>query len=343
MTSFTDNSIIRRYIVDYGENRFFYLSNLAFSKYKELSSKIVYNNGYDIYHDDPILIEIIEELGPEKSSGKNSLLKIFEVKAGTVGVVYNPMKPQLSLSHDGKELFKKLSGYDYSDNVLRHDKYLVEVYEKLGDYACCYPIDFIDITYIPEDKIDTYEINRENDCEEIIFPNIIDNKNNKNNKNNKIYGLFFQKNMFEKSLNAISFSESILENLIIENKDKYNIEEIDIHILDNTISKENQENKNNDYSFIQKGIFDDYSKLNNNNFYGFIKNIEQSFPLIIQDKSGISNNSSLDIFIQKEILLYIDNYSNYELLKSINKFSNSLSENNILFDKYYSNGIVNKE
>jgi hypothetical protein len=337
MTTFTEKTTIRRYVLDYEENRFFYLSDLAFNKYKELTSKNVYNNGYDIYHDDPILIKIVEELGSEKASGQNSNLKIFDVKEGTIGVVYNPMRPKLSLSSDGKKLFKSLSGYDYSDNVLRHDKHLVEVYEKLGDYACCYPFDFIDIEYIDEDKIDNYKIANENDSEKIIFTN-----SDEKIKSNKIYGLFYQKNMFEKSLKSVSFNNITLQNMISEEKDKYNVEEIELYVLENNINNENDSNDNN-YSLFQKSNSNDYSKLNSNNFYCFIKNVEESFPLVIQENNGICNNSSLEIFIEKEILLYIDNIDNFKLLKSIPKYSNSLSDNNILFDKYYSDGIVNNK
>ena len=344
MSTFTEkNDIIRRYVLDYDSNRFFYLSDLALAKYKDLTGKTINNNGYDIYHDDPYLIQIIEEIGSEKASDTNSLLKIVDVKKGTIGVVYNPKFSELNLSCDGKKLFKKLSDYDYSNSVPRHDKHLVEVYEKMGDYSCCYPIDFIDIKYIPEDEVNTYQIIIENDHEEVIFTNVT------KLKFNEIYGLYYQKNIFEKSLNAISFNEDTLKNMIDEilddeydvtKKEKYIIENVDIHILKDISSEDN----NNDikYPFIQKAVLNDLEIINNNNFYGFIKNIQKSFPILIEEKDGNSNNSNLEIYVNEEILIYIDNIANYELLKSMKKFTNCLSENNIIFDKYYIGGIVNK-
>jgi len=343
MTTFTHkNDIIRRYVLDYDSNRFFYLSDLALTKFQELTQKTINNNGYDIYHDDPHLIQVIEELGTEKASGINSILKIVNVKKGTIGVVYNPKFPELNLSCDGKKLFKQLSGYDYSNNVQRHDKHLVEVYEKMGDYSCCYPIDFIDIKYIPEDEINTYQIIIENDHEEVIFSDV------RKVKINQIYGLYYQKNIFEKILNAISFNEHTLQNMIdeifdneydVSKKDNYIIEKVDIHILNDIRYEDTNDNK---YPFIQKAALDDLEIIKNNNFYGFIRNIQKSFPMLIEEKDGNSNNFNLEIYVNEEILIYIDNIANYELLKSIKKFTNCLSENNIIFDKYYIGGIVNK-
>lgn len=342
MATFTEkNDIIRRYVLDYDSNRFFYLSDLALTKYKELTGKTINNNGYDIYHDDPYLIQIIEEIGSEKASGTNSLLKIIDVKKGTIGVVYNPKFSELNLSCDGKKLFKKLSDYDYSNSVPRHDKHLVEVYEKMGDYSCCYPIDFIDIKYIPEDKVNTYQIIIENDHEEVIFTNVT------KVKFNEIYGLYYQKNIFEKSLNAISFNKDSLENIMndiiddvdYEEKENYIIEKIDIHILKDITNEDTNDNK---YPFIQKAVFNDLQEVNNNNFYGFITINKMSIPMLIEEKDGSSNNSNLEIYVNEEILIYIDNIANYELLKSMKKFTNCLSENNIIFNKYYIGGIVNK-
>jgi hypothetical protein len=59
-------------------------------------------------------------------------------------------------------------------------------------------------------------------------------------------------------------------------------------------------------------------------------------------KNGDQHNSTLKIFVEEEILLYIDNNSNLELLQSIKKYNKDLSLNNIELNKYYSNGIVNK-
>lgn len=340
MTTFTQkNDIIRRYVLDYDSNRFFYLSDLALIKYKELTQKTINNNGYDIYHDDPHLIQVIEELGTEKASSFNSILKIVDVKKGTIGVVYNPINPKLILSCDGKKLFKKLSDYDYSDSVSRHDKHLVEVYEKMGDYSCCYPIDFIEIDYIPEDEINTYQVIIENGHEEVIFSG--------NRRKINIYGIYYQKNIFEKSLNAISFNKYSLENIMNdiiddvddEEKENYIIEKVDIHILNDISCESTNDNK---YPFIQKAVFNDLQELNTNNFYGFITINTMSIPMLIDEKDGSSNNSDLEIYVNEEILIYIDNISNYELLKSIKKFTNCLSENNIIFDKYYIGGIVNK-
>ena len=96
----------------------------------------------------------------------------------------------------------------------------------------------------------------------------------------------------------------------------------------------------NDYDFqIDSDLLE---LLNNNNFYGFITINKMSIPMLIDEKDGSSNNSDLEIYVNEEILIYIDNISNYELLKSIKKFNNCLSENNIIFDKYYIGGIVNK-
>jgi hypothetical protein len=148
--------------------------------------------------------------------------------------------------------------------------------------------------------------------------------------------------MFEKSLKSVSFNNITLQNMISEEKDKYNVEEIELYVLDDNTNNENDFNDNN-YSLFQKSNSNDYSELNSNNFYCFIKNVEESFPLVIQENNGICNNSSLEIFIEKEILLYIDNIDNFKLLKSMPKYSNSLSDNNVLFDKYYSDGIVNNK
>jgi hypothetical protein len=342
MATFTENDkkTIRRYVLDYEAQRLFYLSELALLRYKELTGQEINNDGYSIYQDDPCLIQILEELGSEGASGDGSLLKIVNVKEGTIGVVYNPMRTELYLTSDAKNLFKELSGYEYSDNVPRHDKHLVELYEKLGDRAACYPIDFIEIDYIPEDEINTYEISRENDFEEVIFSG---------NRKKVIYGIYYSKGMFEESLHAISFNKYTLENIISEinededdeeEKEKYSIKEVDLFQLKDIDKQENL--REDDYSFLVK--YNDITplKLFENNFYGFIINIEKEFPIEIHEKNGDQHMSTFKIFVEEEILLYIDNNSNLELLQSIKKYNKDLSINNIELNKYYSNGIVNK-
>lgn len=336
MATFTKNErkTIRRYLLDYEADRLFYLSDLALSRYKELTGKEINNDGYSIYQDDPYLIQIFEELGSEGISGDGSLLKIVNVKEGTIGVVYNPMRTELYLTSDAKKLFKELSGYEYSDNIPRHDKYLVEVYEKLGDRAACYPIDFIEIDYIPEDEINTYQIIRENNFEEVIFSA---------NRKKVIYGIYYLKNMFEESLNAISFNKDTLEDIISkinENKDKYSIKVVDLFELKDITEQEDF--KENEYPFIVKCNDISLLKLFDNNFYGFIRKIEKEFPIEIYEKNGNQHISTFKIFVEEEILLYIDNTSNLELLSSIKKYNKNLSINNIELNKYYKDGIVNK-
>jgi hypothetical protein len=131
----------------------------------------------------------------------------------------------------------------------------------------------------------------------------------------------------------------IIDDVDDEEKENYIIEKVDIHILNDIICEPTNDNK---YPFIQKAVFNDLQELNNNNFYGFITINKMSIPMLIDEKDGSSNNSDLEIYVNEEILIYIDNISNYELLKSIKKFNNCLSENNIIFDKYYIGGIVNK-
>lgn len=341
MATFINNTTTnRRYVLDYAEDRLFYLSNLALSRYKELTGKEINNDGCSIYQDDPYLIQILEELGSEGASGDGSLLRLCTIKEGTIGIVYNPIRPQLYLTSDAKNLFKELSGYEYSDNVPRHDKHIVEVYEKLGDRAACYPIDFIEIDYIPEDEINTYEIIRENDFEEVIFSG---------NRKKVIYGIYYSKGMFEESLHAISFNKYTLENMICEinededdeeEKEKHSIKEVDLFQLKDIDEQEKFEE--NQYPFLAKCNNITPLKLFENNFYGFIINIEKEFPIEIHEKNGDQHMSTLKIFVQEEILLYIDNNSNLELLRSIKKYNKNLSINNIELNKYYSDGIVNK-
>jgi hypothetical protein len=344
MATFTENDnnkkTIRSYVLDYEADRLFYLSDLALSRYKELTGKEINNDGYSIYQDDPYLIQILEELGSEGASGDGSLLRLCNVKEGTIGIVYNPMRPQLYLTSDAKKLFKELSGYEYSDNVPRHDKHLVQVYEKMGDRASCYPIDFIEIDYIPEDEINSYEIIRENDFEEVIFSG---------NRKKIIYGIYYSKGMFEESLHAISFNKYTLENMISEinededdeeEKEKYSVKEVDLFQLKDIYEQDYFQD--NDYPFLVKCSDITSLKLCENNFYGFIRNIEKEFPIEIHEKNGDQHNSTLKIFVEEEILLYIDNNSNLELLQSIKKYNKDLSLNNIELNKYYSNGIVNK-
>jgi hypothetical protein len=68
------------------------------------------------------------------------------------------MRIGISLTNDAKDLFKKLSGNDFTDNISRHDEYLIKTVQKIGDRSVCYPMDMIDIEYIPEYYITHYTI-----------------------------------------------------------------------------------------------------------------------------------------------------------------------------------------
>jgi len=152
--------------------------------------------------------------------------------------------------------------------------------------------------------------------------------------------------MFEESLHAISFNKYTLENMISEinddddddeEKEKYSIKEVDLFQLKDIYEQENFQD--NDYQFLTKCNDITSLKLFENNFYGFIRNIEKEFPIEIYEKNGDQHNSTFKIFVEEEILLYIDNL---ELLQSIKEYNKDLSINSIELNKYYSNGIVNK-
>ena len=333
MESSSKNKIIRRYVLDFGEDRIFDLSHEGLDLYEKLSGKYI-KNGYDLHQDDPYLIKVLEILGTEKASGEYSELKIVEVKEGTIGVVYNPMRGELHLAHDGKKLFKTLAGYDYNDTVPRHNKHLVEVYEKLGDRAACYPIDFIEIDYIPEDESDSYEICREEDYEKVIYSK---------NRYKNIYGLYYCDGLFENSLHAISFRMDILRkimsNLLTEdNSDKYSIKSVSVYELKDIKSKE--EFKENQYPFLNKLEEDHGKDLLNTKYYGFNMNIEKDFPLEIEEKDGSRRNSSLQVYVTDTVLLYIEHSTDLESLRSIKNYEDDLSISHIQFDVYYENDIM---
>jgi hypothetical protein len=333
MSSFTENKIVRRYVLDFGEDRIFDLSQEGLDLYQKLSGKHI-KNGYDLYQDDPYVIKVLDMLGTEKASGEYSELKIVEVKEGTIGVVYNPMRGELHLAHDGQKLFKTLAGYDFCDTVPRHNKHLVEVYEKLGDRASCYPIDFIEIDYIPEDEIDSYEICREEDYEKVIYSK---------NRYKNIYGLYYCDGLFENSLHTISFRmdtlRKIMNNLLTEdNSDKYSIKSVSIYELKDIKSKE--ELKENKYAFLNKLEEDHCKDLLNTKYYGFNMNIEKDFPLEIEEKDGSRRNSSLQVYVTDTVLLYIEHDTDLESLRSIKNYEDDLSISNIQFDVYYENGLM---
>lgn len=158
--------MISCYVQDHEADRIMSLSQEAIDLYKNNTDKVI-EDAYFLYRDDIDFINIVEKLGTEKASGEGSFLKLFHVPYDTFGVVYNPMRLGLSLTNDAKELFKKLAGYDFTENILRHDKYLVMTVQKLGDRASCYPMDMIEIEYIENSYIFQYIIDIKDGYEKV--------------------------------------------------------------------------------------------------------------------------------------------------------------------------------
>jgi hypothetical protein len=162
------NNIIRTYVADYSADRFYNISQEGLLLYKELSGTEI-DDGYYLERDDPYFVSIVKQLGTSKASGKESDLRLVNVYDKTIGIVYNPMRSKLTLRQDALIMFEKLSGYPYNDRVYRHDKYLVQVIEKLGDRSVLYPIDMVEIEYISSEYHDSYIIVRDDGFEKIFL------------------------------------------------------------------------------------------------------------------------------------------------------------------------------
>lgn len=184
MTSFSNNeekiSIVCSYVQDNSADRSVYMTLDAIDLYNKLSSKNI-DDGYLIDRDDPYFVQTITQLGTERSSGVGSNLKIITVEPNTIGVVFQPSMVEirrhvspdsgrnLFLTNDAKKLFKELSGIEFTDDIPRHNEYLVKVVQKLGDRVACYPTEMVEIDYIHESLISRYVIDRTGNCEKVII------------------------------------------------------------------------------------------------------------------------------------------------------------------------------
>lgn len=160
--------VIYRYVDDYDMYNIFSLSQEAIDLYKKYTGNTI-EDAYFLDRDDPYLLQVIDELGEKKASGEDSKLKIIDVHNDKIGVVYSPIKPQLDLVNDAINLYKKLSGVDFTCDIARHDEYLVKVIQKLGNRAVCYPIDMVEIDYISKEFVDSYIIDRSDDYENVCI------------------------------------------------------------------------------------------------------------------------------------------------------------------------------
>ena len=145
------------YVQDHEADRIVALSHEAIELYNKYTGKII-EDGYYLHRDDPIFVKVVKELGSEKASGEGSLLKILTVPDNYFGIVYSMFIKGIRLTEEAKKLYKELSNNDFDPNIDRSDHNLVKVVQKLGDRSVLYPMDVIEIEYLPIELKDYYDI-----------------------------------------------------------------------------------------------------------------------------------------------------------------------------------------
>lgn len=319
-------SVIRKYVEDCEANRYYNLSEKAIELYEELSGKKINIELNCLERDDPYFISVVEILGKE-ANGEDTEFRIFNVYEGTIGVVYSVMNNNFYFGPELKDAFKKLSGYEYHDNVPRHDINLVKTVEKIGEPGMWYPVNYFEIEYIPESEIDSYEI-IQNMGETVIYSK---------NRKTTIYGLYLEdeENKFQENLCMLSYDIKKIEDYMIDEKksvvklmDIYKLKDFDVNL------KEGEYN----YSFLS--LCFSIKDFDINNLYLYKKIVKKDFPIEIIEKDKSSFNSTMQIYVDEEILLYFENKDELELFQH-SKYANYLSYDSVIFDVYHEDGIIN--